>query len=109
MRQAFWNVEQIAGYKNPVRTHSGNFLKHAIMSGMIAVEVQIADLDCPSSGERRMMACNPGYLGNRQANFPGVTATEYAMERSAETLDCRKASPEPPPKCPQDHPMTLLS
>ena len=51
MRQSLWDVEQVAGDKDPVRAKFADGVDDEIVPWLIAVEMQVAQMNGPPAGQ----------------------------------------------------------
>ncbi len=69
MRQAFGDVQQVAGNENPVRLQSFDLAGNRVMAQLVAVEMEIAQMHGPVSRQYPMGKGQAGHGMVRQADF----------------------------------------
>jgi len=53
-------IQKVSSHENPIRGEISNGMKGKVMPWKIAIEVQIAYLNRPSTGKRGILTGNPG-------------------------------------------------
>jgi hypothetical protein len=80
VRQAFRNIQQVAGDENPVRLQSFDLVGDQIMAGLVAVEMEIAQMDGPVACQHPVGKGQAGDGMLRQADFAPGKQAEEAIE-----------------------------
>jgi hypothetical protein len=83
MRQSFRHVEQVAGDKDPVGAEFSDGCDDEIMPWLIAVEMQIGQMDGPLAGQGAVHIGEPGNLVCGESGFPVGNETKEPIERFA--------------------------
>jgi hypothetical protein len=83
MWQSLRHVEQVAGDKDPVGAEFPDGFDDEIMPWLIAVEMQIGQMDGPLAGQRAVHIGEPGNLVCGESDFPVGNETKEPIERFA--------------------------
>ena len=86
MRQPLRHVEQVAGDKDPVGAEFADGGDDEIVSWLIAVEMQITQMNGPPAGQEPVRIGESGNLVCGQSDFPVGNETKEPIERLAETI-----------------------
>ena len=86
MRKSLRHIEQVAGDKDPIRFEFANGGDDEIMPWLIAVEMQIAQMNGSPTGQGTVHIGESGKLLCRQSDFPVGNETKEPIERFAETI-----------------------
>lgn len=80
MGQTFRYVEQVSGNENPVRVKFPHGFDDTIMPWMIAIQVQIREMDCAATSKGQMWLGEDGNVMIRQTPFPMRNQAERPIE-----------------------------
>ncbi len=83
VRQSLRYVEQVTGDKNPVGVKPGDGGNDAIVPWLITVEMQIAQMNGPTPGQKSVLIGQSRNLVCGQSDFPGRNETKEPIERFA--------------------------
>ena len=83
MRQSLRHVEQVAGDKDPVGAEFPDGGNDEIMPWLIAVEMQVAQMNGPPASQGAVHIGEPGNLVCGQSEFPVGNETKESIERFA--------------------------
>ncbi|BFU89423.1 MAG: hypothetical protein NTAFB01_06100 [Nitrospira sp.] len=80
MGQTFRYVEQVPGDENPIGVKFSHRFDDTIMPWMIAVQVQIREMDCAATGKGRMWLGEDGNVMIGEPPFPMRSQAERPIE-----------------------------
>ncbi len=106
MGQPLRHVEQIAGNEDPIGTEFVDRFDDAVMTGLIAVEMQVAQVHGTATGQRSVRTGEFGYGMCGEAEFPVRNEAEKPVERFAQTVADEGSDPIGPGHPPPRHLMT---
>ena len=85
VRQTLRDIQQVAGNENPVRLQCSDFVGDQLMAGLVAVEMEIAQMDGPVAGQHPVGKGQAGDGMLRQADFALGKQAEEAIEGFTQT------------------------
>ncbi|TKS62026.1 MAG: hypothetical protein EWM73_02877 [Nitrospira sp.] len=109
MRQSLRHVEQVAGDKNPVGAEFADGGDDEIMPWLIAIEMQIAQMNGSPAGQGAVHIGESGNLVCGQSGFPVGNETKEPIEGFAETISDEGTGSIRPGACASRHPITRSS
>jgi hypothetical protein len=109
MRQSLRHVEQVAGNKDPIGAEFANGGDDEIVSRLIAVEMQIAEMNGPPAGQEIVCKGDSGNLMRGQSDLQVGDQTKEPIERLAETIPDEGTGSIGPRRCASCHPITRSS
>jgi hypothetical protein len=109
MRQSLRHVEQVAGDEDPVGAEFADGCDDEIMPWLIAVEMQIAQMDGPPAGQGAVHIGEPGNLMCGQSDFPVGNETKEPIKRFTQPMSNEGTGLIGPGPCASRHPITRSS
>jgi hypothetical protein len=109
MRQPLRHVEQVTGNKDPVGAELADGGDNEIVSRLIAIEMQIAQMNGPPAGQETVHIGESGNLMCGQSEFPVGNETKEPIERLTETISDEGTGSIRPRGCAWCHPITRSS
>ncbi len=109
MGQSLRHIEQVACNEDPVGLECADGRNDEIVPRLIAVEMQIAQMNGPLAGQGSVSIGEPGNLVCGKADFQMGNETKEPIERLAETISDEGAGVIGPGPCAPCHPITRSS
>jgi len=86
VRQSLWHIEQVAGDKNPVGAKFANGGEDEVMSWLITVEMEIAQMSSPPSSQESMSIGESGNLVCGEPDFQVGNETKEPIKGLTEII-----------------------
>ncbi len=109
MRQPFRYVEQVAGDEDPVRLEVSDCGDDGIVPWLIAVEMEVAQMNSSSAGQRAVRIGESRDFVRGESDFHAGNETEESIDGFAQAMSDERTGAIGPGRCASCHPITRSS